>query len=90
MNHVTQTPNPSVTKGPLPASTKVYKPGTVHPDVRVPMREICLHPTSGEGPVTVYDCSGPYSDPSIKTDIGQGLPRLREKWIEARWRCGTV
>ena len=84
MNHVTQTPNPSVTKGPLPASTKVYKPGTVHPDVRVPMREICLHPTSGEGPVTVYDCSGPYSDPSIKTDIGQGLPRLREKWIEAR------
>ena len=84
MNHVTQTPNPSVTKGPLPASNKVYKPGELHSDVRVPMREICLHPTSGEGPVTVYDCSGPYTDPAIETNIGHGLPRLREKWIEAR------
>ena len=84
MNHVNQIPNPSVTKGPLPASNKVYTPGELHPDVRVPMREICLHPTSGEGPVTVYDCSGPYTDPAIETDIGHGLPRLREKWIEAR------
>tara|TARA_B110000438_G_scaffold156274_2_gene149922 strand:+ start:246 stop:2111 length:1866 start_codon:yes stop_codon:yes gene_type:complete len=84
MNHVSKDISPTVTTGPLPASTKVYKPGVIHPDIRVPMREIGLHPTSGETPVTVYDCSGPYSDPKVKTDIGQGLPRLREAWIEAR------
>jgi len=84
MNHVSKDISPTVTTGPLPASTKVYKPGVIHPDIRVPMREIGLHPTSGEAPVTVYDCSGPYSDPKVKTDIGQGLPRLREAWIEAR------
>jgi phosphomethylpyrimidine synthase len=84
MNHVSKDISPTVTTGPLPASTKVYKPGVIHPDIRVPMREIGLHPTSGEAPVTVYDCSGPYSDPKVKTDIGQGLPRLREAWVEAR------
>ncbi|MDG2321500.1 MAG: phosphomethylpyrimidine synthase ThiC [Rhodospirillaceae bacterium] len=84
MNHVSKDISPTVTTGPLPASTKVYKPGVIHPDIRVPMREISLHPTAGETPVTVYDCSGPYSDPKVKTDIGQGLPRLREAWIEAR------
>ena len=29
-----------VTTGPLPASRKVYVPGTAHPDLRVAMREI--------------------------------------------------
>ena len=55
---------PSVTTGALPASRKVYKAGTLYPDIRVPMREIDLHPTSGELPVPVYDPSGPYTDPS--------------------------
>ncbi len=45
---------PEVTKGPLPASTKIYKPGEIHPHIRVPMREIAGHPTAGEPPVTVY------------------------------------
>lgn len=52
----------TVTTGPLPASTKVFKPGLLYPDLRVPMREIALHPTAGEPPVTVYDSSGPYTD----------------------------
>ncbi|MFL2770409.1 MAG: phosphomethylpyrimidine synthase ThiC [Rhodospirillaceae bacterium] len=84
MNHISKNMSPAVTTGPLPASKKVYKPGEIHPDLRVPMRQISLHPTSGEAPVTVYDCSGPYSDPKVETDIAKGLPRLRERWIESR------
>src|SRR5690606_41342497 len=51
---------PRITTGPLPASTKVYKPGTLYAGLRVPMREIALHPSAAEAPVTVYDSSGPY------------------------------
>ena len=75
---------PTVTSGELPASRKVHKTGKLHPAIRVPMREISLHPTSGEPPVTVYDSSGPYTDAAVKTDIERGLPRLREDWIVAR------
>ena len=88
MNHVSPpgspAAKPTVTTGPLPASTKIYKAGVLHPDILVPMREIALHPTAKEPPVTVYDCSGPYSDPNIKTDIAVGLPRIRESWVTAR------
>jgi phosphomethylpyrimidine synthase len=84
MNIATPTLTPVVTTGSLPASTKVFKPGSVHPDIRVPMREIALHPTSGEPPVTVYDSSGPYTDPAHTVSIDAGLPRLRESWIRAR------
>lgn len=52
-----------VTTGPHPASTKIHKTGILHPQIRVPMREIAVHPTAGEPPVTVYDSSGPYTDP---------------------------
>ena len=48
------------------------------------MREIALHPTSGEAPVTVYDSSGPYTDSSYAAAIEAGLPRLREAWIAGR------
>ncbi|WP_259780561.1 phosphomethylpyrimidine synthase ThiC [Aestuariispira ectoiniformans] len=73
-----------VTTGPLPASAKVFKAGEIHDNIRVPMREIALHPTANEPPVTVYDSSGPYTDPSADIDINTGLPRLRESWITAR------
>ena len=69
---------------PLPASRKVYLPGTLNPDLRVPMREIRLHPSSRESPLIVYDSSGPYTDPLIRTDIGRGIAPLREKWIASR------
>ncbi|PYE43483.1 hydroxymethylpyrimidine synthase [Rhizobium sp. PP-F2F-G20b] len=74
---------PSVTTGPLPASTKVFEPGLLHPGIRVPMREIALHPTAGEPPVTVYDPSGPYTDPAHAVSIDRGLPRIREAWLSA-------
>ncbi|MDO4682981.1 MAG: phosphomethylpyrimidine synthase ThiC [Lautropia sp.] len=66
---------------PLPASTKIYQPGQIHADLQVPMREILL--TNGER-VTVYDTSGPYTDPTVSIDVRSGLPTPRAPWIEAR------
>jgi len=75
----------------LPNSKKVYVAGEIHPDVRVPFREISLAPTktmSGETelnePVRVYDTSGPWGDPSVTLDPIQGLPPLRRDWILKR------
>ncbi len=84
MNIAAKNLSPVVTTGPLPASTKVYKPGIIHPHIRVPMREIAVHPTAGEPPVTVYDSSGPYTDSSHTVSIEGGLPRLRHDWVVAR------
>ncbi len=65
----------------FPASKKVYEKGTIHPDVRVPMREISL--TNGES-IRVYDTTGPYTDPDVKIDVLRGLPQVRTQWIEDR------
>ena len=80
-----------VTREPFPRSHKVYVPGTLHPDVKVPMREIALSPTRRRDgtlehnpPVTVYDTSGPYTDPNVEIDVRMGLPRPCTPWIEAR------
>ncbi|AQS47107.1 phosphomethylpyrimidine synthase ThiC [Thioclava nitratireducens] len=77
-------PNPKITTGPLPASRKIYVEGALHEGLRVPMREIAVHPTAGEAPLPVYDSSGPYTDPEATTDINAGLAPLRRAWIEAR------
>jgi len=75
----------------LPNSKRVYVPGTIHPRLRVPMREIALSPTrSFDGqievnePVRVYDCSGPWGDPEFSGSVEEGLPPLRAEWIRAR------
>ena len=73
-----------VSQEALPASRKVYKTGEIHKGLRVPMREITLHPSAGEAPLTVYDSSGPYTDPTVKIDIERGLPRIRTGWITGR------
>ena len=75
---------PKVVADALPASRKIHVGGTLHADVRVPMRQIALQPASGEPPFTVYDSSGPYTDPDARIDIERGLPQLRKGWIEAR------
>ncbi|MBF0392160.1 MAG: phosphomethylpyrimidine synthase ThiC, partial [Alphaproteobacteria bacterium] len=74
----------SVTTGPLPASRKVHVAGSLHPDIRVPMREIDLHPSAGEPPLAVYDTSGPYTDPDVAIDITAGMPKPRQAWIAKR------
>ena len=74
---------------PLPNSRKTHVDGS-RPDIRVPMREISQSDTPASfgsepnPPVTVYDCSGPYSDPQAKIDIRSGLPALRAQWIAER------
>jgi phosphomethylpyrimidine synthase len=81
---------PKVVADALPASRKIHAPGVQHPDVRVPMRQISLHPSSGEPSLTVYDSSGPYTDPEARIDIERGLPPLRERWIHARGDVAAV
>jgi phosphomethylpyrimidine synthase len=79
-----------ISTAPFPASKKIYVPGQLH-DIKVAMREISLAPTKlangkteDNAPVTVYDTSGPYTDPNVIIDVKKGLPRLREQWIRDR------
>jgi phosphomethylpyrimidine synthase len=71
----------------LPNSRRIYVPGN-QPGVRVPFREIDQNPTRNfkneleeNQPVRVYDTSGPYGDPSVATDVREGLTQLRREWI---------
>ncbi|HOW69577.1 MAG TPA: phosphomethylpyrimidine synthase ThiC [Phycisphaerae bacterium] len=82
-----------ITREPFPASRKTYVPGVIHPDIRVPMREILLSPTPSHlpggqttinPPVTVYDTSGPYTDPDVAINPRRGLPAVRLPWILRR------
>ena len=74
----------NVTTGALPASEKIYVQSPNFPDVKVAMRQIHLHESSGEQPLKVYDPSGPFTDESIVTDIRKGLPRLKGNWALER------
>ncbi len=79
-----------------PNSKKVYVEGIIHPDLRVPFREIKLAPTIIQNsagsepieevnePVLVYDTSGPYTDPDVEIDVRKGLTPIRQQWILAR------
>lgn len=76
-----------------PNSEKIYVEGSLFP-IKVGMRKINLTPTvkmvngkkkiSPNAPVVVYDTSGAYTDKNIKTDINEGLPRIREQWVQER------
>jgi phosphomethylpyrimidine synthase len=74
---------------PLPKSRKIHVTGS-RPDLRVPMREIAqsdTHTMTGaepNPPLTVYDTSGPYTDPAVRIDIRSGLAPLRAAWIAER------
>jgi len=78
-----------ITKKPFPKSKKVYVSGTIHPQINVAMREISLEDTSDSfsgkktpnQPVTVYDTSGPYTDPSKEINVHNGLEPIREQWV---------
>ena len=75
----------------MPNSQRVYVEGEIHPEVRVPFREISLAPTKDfngqlepNEPVRVYDTSGPWGDPQFAGDSSKGIPALREEWIRGR------
>jgi phosphomethylpyrimidine synthase len=80
---------------PFAGSRKIHVEGS-RPDIRVPMREISQTPTRiNEGleqnpPITVYDTSGPYSDPEVDIDLMQGLADVRTAWIEERGDTETL
>ncbi|RBO54091.1 phosphomethylpyrimidine synthase ThiC [Rhodovulum sp. BSW8] len=75
---------PQITLGPLPASEKLYLCGEIHP-IRVPLRRIA----TGEGAVTVYDSSGPYTDPGARIDIAAGLAPVRIPFARDRGEAET-
>ena len=81
----------SANNQPLPNSTRIYVGGSLHPSLRVPMREIALSPTKAfsgaleaNEPVRVYDTSGPWGDPAFHGNVEEGLPALRREWILSR------
>ena len=89
--------NTAITTDPFPASSKVYVSGTGSNGVQVAMREISHGATGANGHggngangsaerprLRVYDTSGPYTDPSARIDVRQGLKPLRGDWIAAR------
>jgi phosphomethylpyrimidine synthase len=76
-----------------PASEKFFVSGKIH-NIQVAMRRIELLDTieiengqrkvTQNSPVTIYDTSGSFSDPSVEIDLKSGLPRLRESWVLKR------
>ncbi|HEY9400783.1 MAG TPA: phosphomethylpyrimidine synthase ThiC [Luteimonas sp.] len=74
---------------PIPGSRKIHVAGTLA-GVNVPMREIVQSQTptlfGGEDnpAITVYDTSGPYTDPAVRIDLAAGLAPLRAQWIAER------
>ena len=71
----------------FPRSKKVYMQSKLDPTVRVPLREIELHPSTGYNgtieqnePMRLYDTSGPETD----HDITEGIAPLRASWIMER------
>ncbi len=83
-----------ITTTPFPASKKIHVQGKLH-DISVAMREIeigtsvarvngQLVESTDKKSLTVYDTSGPYTDPNAKINIHKGLPKLRRDWILKR------
>ncbi len=70
----------SIPTGEREGSRKVYVAGELYPDIRVPFREVAVHPSANEPPVTIYDSSGPYTDPTVTIDIKKGLPLVKSSW----------
>lgn len=83
-----------ISREPFPNAHKIYVKGKIH-NIEVAMREIKLEDTRQQWtgkimpnpPVTVYDTSGPYTDPKVVIDVRKGLNRLRQPWITDRNDC---
>ena len=70
----------TIPTGERAGSRKVYVAGELYPDIRIPFREVAVHPSANEPPVTIYDSSGPYTDPTVTIDIKKGLPLVKSSW----------
>ncbi|HLZ75096.1 phosphomethylpyrimidine synthase ThiC [Phenylobacterium sp.] len=79
-----QIPTGAIPVGERPGSKKIYQAGVLWPDIRVPFREVAVHPSANEPALTLYDPSGPYTDPTVGIDIEKGLSKTREPWVVSR------
>ncbi|MHB8454386.1 MAG: phosphomethylpyrimidine synthase ThiC [Acidiferrobacterales bacterium] len=74
---------------PFSNSRKIYVAGS-RPDMRVGMREVTLTPTPTSSgaeenpPITIYDTSGPYTEPDAIINLRAGLHGCRTNWIIER------
>ena len=79
----------AITRDTFPNSKKIYVDGKIH-DIKVGMREVETDDFLSDAPgadkfrITLYDTSGPYTDPDVDIDVHRGLQPLREKWIKGR------
>ena len=79
----------AITRDSFPNSKKIYVDGKIH-DIKVGMREVETDDFLSDAPgadkfrITLYDTSGPYTDPDVNIDVHRGLQPLREKWIKGR------
>ena len=68
-------------------SRKVYQAGVLHPCLRVPFREVAVHPSAGEPPLTLYD-------PPAPTPTRPPASTSRRAWrgraTPGCWRRGDV
>ncbi|OFY63198.1 MAG: phosphomethylpyrimidine synthase ThiC [Bacteroidetes bacterium RIFCSPLOWO2_02_FULL_36_8] len=76
---------PGIATEPYPASQKIYVHGKIH-NIQVAMRKISLGDKNGSNgnshkSLTVYDASGPYTDPAQQININSGLNPLRHQWV---------
>ncbi|WP_258104069.1 phosphomethylpyrimidine synthase ThiC [Marinoscillum sp. MHG1-6] len=82
----------AISRDPFPNSEKIYLQGSIHKDIKVPMRKISLDDTVDQfnntrtpnEPVLVYDTSGAYTDPNVAIDVRKGLEPVRHEWIVGR------
>ncbi len=82
--------NKLISRDEFPNSKKIYIKGEID-GVNVAMRQIKLSQTRNSdgtleenAPLTVYDTSGPYTDPKIEIDLNKGLEKIRQAWIDTR------
>ena len=79
----------AITRDSFSNSKKIYVDGKIH-DIKVGMREVETDDFLSDAPgadkfrITLYDTSGPYTDPDVDIDVHRGLQPLREKWIKGR------
>ncbi len=90
---ITTDPFPNAVKihvdGTLPGVRVPMREIRVAPTQTHPMNQGATLPgrpgrTIENPPVTVYDTSGPYTDPAAEIDLGAGLSPLRRGWILGR------
>ncbi len=73
-----------ISRNPFPNSKKIYVQGDIHPNIQVAMRAISISDTrdamtgklTPNESVTVYDTSGPYTDPNKNIDMIQHAKKI--------------